>query len=111
MFLAPWFLIGLAAAAIPLVLHLRRSTKHKKIVFSTTRFFDEQFLRSARRAQLQDKALMGLRIALLALFVLALAQPLIKLPGLARLMAGRRDVAIVLDDSASMSIQDDQGAA
>lgn len=110
MFLAPLFLLGLFAAAIPLVLHLRRSTRHKRILFSTTRFFDEQFIRSSRRAQFQDKLLMALRIALLALFCLALAQPFIKFPGLASLMTGeRRVVAVVIDDSASMSMATERG--
>ena len=78
MFLTPWLLLGLLATAIPLVLHLRKSTMVKRITFSTTRFFDEQFIRSSRRARFQDLLLMLLRIALLLLFVLALAQPLLK---------------------------------
>src|SRR5687768_1746352 len=103
-FLAPWFLLGLLAAAIPLVLHLRRSRQSKRIVFSTTRFFDEEFIRSSKRARVQDRVIMALRIALLALFALALAQPLAKLPGfrsLAGLAGSARKVAIVIDDSAS----------
>lgn len=109
MFLAPFFLFGLLATAIPLVLHLRKSTRHKKIVFSTTRFFDEQFIKSSRRARLQDRLLMALRIALLALFVLALAQPLIGVKGLAAWMTGKRNVAIIIDDSESMGLSDDKG--
>lgn len=109
MFLSPLFLFGLLAASIPLVLHLRRSTRHKRMLFSTTRFFDEQFIRSSRRAQFQDKVLMALRIALLALFVLALAQPFIKFPGLASWTGERRLVAVVIDDSASMSMSTERG--
>ncbi|MBE3068626.1 MAG: BatA domain-containing protein, partial [Planctomycetes bacterium] len=108
--LAPWFLIGLLAVAIPLILHLRRSRRAQKIVFSTTQFFDEQFIRSARRARVQDLLLLALRMALLALFVLALAQPLIRTPGLAGLIGGGgRRVAIVLDDSASMTAAGERG--
>ena len=109
MFLAPYFLVGLLATAIPLILHLRRSTRHKRIVFSTTRFFDEHFIRSSRRAQVQDKLLMLLRIALLALFVLALAQPLVRFRGLASWTGERRSIAIVIDDSASMGLVTDKG--
>ncbi len=110
MFLSPLLLLGLLATAIPLVLHLRRSTKAKKITFSTTRFFDEQFIRSSRRARFQDFFLMLLRILLLVLFVLALAQPLLKFPNLAALAGGKRTVAIVIDDSASMGVTEDQGS-
>ncbi len=109
LFLAPWLLLGLTAAAIPLVLHLRRARHIEKIVFSTTRFFDEQFIRSARRARLQNLLLMLLRMALLCLLALALARPLLKMRGFTPL-AGRRRVAIVLDDSASMGMVTERGS-
>jgi len=105
-FLAPWFLLGLLAVSVPLMLHLRRTRQGERIVFSTTQFFDEQFLRAARRARLQDLLLLLLRCALLALLALALAQPLVRTSGLERLLgpgAGARNVAIVIDDSASMA--------
>jgi hypothetical protein len=111
-FLAPWFLLGTLAAAIPLVLHLRRSRRKNKIVFSTTAFFDEQFLRTARRAQVQDVLLMILRMALLLLLALALAQPLLHFPWMANLLGplgGKQTVAIILDDSASMGLTDSSG--
>ena len=41
------YLIGLLAALIPLIIHLSRSRRTKKIRFSTTRFFTNQFKRSA----------------------------------------------------------------
>jgi hypothetical protein len=112
LFLAPWFLLGLLAVSIPLAIHLRRATHQQRIVFSTTRFFDESFVRAARKAKLQDRALMLLRMALLALFALALAQPLLRLPGLgalASLAGGGRTVILVLDDSASMGVAESQG--
>jgi len=104
-FLAPWFLLGLAALAVPLILHLRRSRRAEKIVFSTTQFFDEQFIRSARRARIQDLLLLALRLGLLLFFVVALAQPLLRTPGLAGLLGfgSGRQVVLVLDDSASMT--------
>ncbi len=109
MFLAPLYLLGLAAALIPLILHLRRARQVRKITFSTTRFFDEQFIRAARRARLQDLLLMLLRMALFCLLALALAQPLMNLPWAAGLAGGARQVAIVLDDSASMAVKTGSG--
>jgi len=102
MFLAPWFLLGLLAAGIPLLLHLRRSRQVRPITFSTTRFFDASFMRAARRARVQDLLLMLLRVAVLCLLALALAQPLIRWSGLPFMAGQPRMVAIVLDDSASM---------
>lgn len=109
--LAPWFLLGLLSVAIPLLLHLRRSRHSRKIVFSTTRFFDPQFIRLARRARLQDLILMILRMVLLALFTLALAQPLVRSRGFFLLGrgGGHRIVALVIDDSASMGAVSDRG--
>ncbi|NQT91779.1 MAG: BatA domain-containing protein [Lentisphaerae bacterium] len=111
-FLAPLFLLGIGAALIPLIVHLRRSRRAVRIVFSTARFFDEDFIRSARRARLQDLLLMLLRMALLCLLALALAQPVITLPRLRRTLGmsiGRRTVALVIDDSASMALRDGDG--
>ena len=42
---------GLLAALIPLVIHLSRSRRTKKMRFSTTRFFTDQFLRSYRMSR------------------------------------------------------------
>ncbi len=109
MFAAPLFLLGLAAAAIPLVLHLRRARHVRRITFSHTRFFDEAFIRSARRARIQDRLLMLLRMALICLFATALARPLLSVPGLGGLTGDRRTVAVILDDSASMSVVTERG--
>lgn len=108
--LAPWFLIGLLAAAIPLLLHLRRARQTRAITFSTTQFFDERFLRAHRRARLQEHALMALRMALFALLAIALAQPLLRTTNLPLLGDGPRQVALVIDNGATMSRADADGA-
>ena len=113
-FLAPLYLLGLLAVAVPLVVHLRRSRRTRRIVFSTTRFFDEQFMRSARRARLQDLLLMFMRMAVLALFALALAQPFVRFGALGVLSglyrgSDVRHVVLVIDDSASMRVISEHG--
>src|SRR5712671_1119814 len=90
-FLTPLFLIGLLSAAIPLVVHLSRSRRQKKMQFSTTRFFTDQFLRSYRMSRLKELLLLACRMALFALFALALARPLV----------------LVIDNSASMGFVED----
>ncbi len=52
---------------------------------------------------------MLLRMALICLFALALAQPLLRVPGFAVLTGESRTVAIVLDDSASMAVVTPEG--
>jgi Aerotolerance regulator N-terminal/von Willebrand factor type A domain len=104
-FLNPLFLIGLAAAAIPLVIHLSRSRRRKRMQFSTTRFFTDQFVRSYRMSRLKELGLLAARMALFALFAAALARPLL-LPEGRSYLTGRRSVVLVLDNSASMGYAD-----
>ncbi len=75
-FLSPLLLIGTLAAGIPLIIHLSRSRRTKKMRFSTTRFFTDQFLRSYRMSRLKELFLLACRMALFALLALAFAQPL-----------------------------------
>src|ERR687884_2285159 len=74
--LNPAYLFGLTSAAIPLVIHLSRSRRQKKMRFSTTRFFTDQFLRSYRMSRLKELFLLACRMALCGLLAMALAQPL-----------------------------------
>lgn len=101
-FLTPLFLVGMLAAAIPLVIHLSRSRRTRKIRFSTTRFFDETFMRSYRMSRLKELWLLAARMALFALFAAALARPMV-LPSGRAWRAGKRCVVLVIDNSASMA--------
>src|SRR5919199_1264094 len=102
--LNPAYLFGLTAAAIPLIIHLSRSRRTKKMRFSTTRFFTDQFLRSYRMSRLKELVLLGFRMALFALLAFALTQPLFRPAGAggAGVDRGPRSVVLVIDDSASM---------
>src|ERR1700687_2609480 len=101
-FLSPLFLLGLLSAAIPLIIHLSRSRRTKKMKFSTTRFFTDQFLRSYRMSRLREVFLLACRMALCALFAMALAQPLFMPKAGLIGSEGARAVVLVLDNSASM---------
>lgn len=106
-FLTPLFLLGLLSAAIPLLIHLSRSRRTKKIQFSTTRFLTDQFLRSYRMSRLKELLLLAVRMALCALFAIALAKPLLLPKGQSVIVGQSRSVVFVLDDSASMSLVDE----
>ncbi|MBI5761549.1 MAG: BatA domain-containing protein [Planctomycetales bacterium] len=106
-FLSPIFLVGLLSAAIPLLIHLSRSRRTKKIQFSTTRFLTDQFLRSYRMSRLKELLLLAVRMALCALFVFALARPLLLPKGQSVILGQSRSVVFVLDDSASMGLMDE----
>jgi uncharacterized membrane protein len=101
-FLSGLFLVGAVSAVIPLIIHLSRSRRTKKIRFSTTRFFTDQFLRSYRMSRLKELFLLACRMALCILFAGALARPLFLPKGQSFLMGGTRAVVLVIDNSASM---------
>src|SRR4051812_26277377 len=106
-FLTPLFLVGALAAAIPLVIHLSRSRRTKKMRFSTTRFFTDQFLRSYRMSRIKELFLLICRMALFGLLAVALARPLLLPKGQSAFLGGSRNVVIVLDNSASMGQVED----
>src|SRR5437879_12714967 len=101
-FLSPWYLIGLLAALIPLIIHLSRSRRTKKMRFSTSRFFTDQFLRSYRMSRLKELVLLACRMALFFLLAIALARPLVLPKGQSPFLGGSRNVVLVIDNSASM---------
>ena len=74
-FLAPLFLAGLAAIALPVLLHLRRNRPQQTVAFSSLMFLEASPPTVRRRARLQDVLLLILRCIALALLVLAFARP------------------------------------
>src|SRR5215831_16505784 len=106
-FLSFPFLIGTLSALIPLIIHLSRSRRTKKMRFSTTRFFTDQFLRSYRMSRLKELLLLACRMALCGLLAFALARPLFLPSGQSFLMGQSRSIVLVIDGSASMGYVED----
>ena len=74
-FLAPIFLAGLAAVAVPIVLHLFRREIAPQVPFTAVRFLQKRTIERQERRRIQDPWLLLLRIAALALLALAFARP------------------------------------
>lgn len=108
-FFNPLMLLGLVAAAIPILLHLLNLRKLRTIEFSTLRFLQQIERTQVRRLKLQQWLLLLLRTLLVVLAVLAFARPVVRtsLPVLGGQV--RSSVVIVLDNSPSMDMQDDRG--
>lgn len=102
MFMQPWFLVGLLAALGPPIIHLIHRRRRRRVAFSSLRFLVQSDRRSARRYRLVDLLVMAMRMALLALLALALAQPVMRPAGSEGVRFGRLSMGVVLDDSASM---------
>src|ERR1035437_8500045 len=102
-FLNPLFLSALAAALIPLVLHLWQRQRIVIVPFSTVRFLKLAQKRSSNRVRLENILLWLLRTLIMLLLALAFAMPILRITSLRQLVgASRRDVAIVWDVSYSM---------
>jgi hypothetical protein len=109
-FLNPLLLFGLAAAAIPVILHLLNLRKLRTIDFSTLTFLKELQQSRIRRLKLRQILLLIVRTLMVAFIVLAFARPALRgsLPAGFGTSAGST-VAIVLDDSYSMMASDEGG--
>lgn len=76
-FLHPLALLGIAAAAIPALLHLFQRRVPPEVEFPPLRYLSEAERRSARRLRLRHLLLLLLRTALIVVVVLAAARPLV----------------------------------
>ncbi|WP_250460454.1 BatA domain-containing protein [Microbulbifer litoralis] len=75
--LSPHWLWLLGALSIPLLVHLLRRRSPRQITFAAAHWLLPKHRRSQKRWLLRDKPLLALRLLLIALLVLALAQPLL----------------------------------
>ncbi|MGH2568172.1 MAG: BatA domain-containing protein, partial [Bacteroidota bacterium] len=109
-FLNPLILIGLAAAAIPILLHLLNLRKLRTIEFSTLSFLKELQRTKIRRIKIRQWLLLLLRTLLVILIVMGFARPTLEGP-LAGTFGERAKTTSVflLDDSQSMTATDEQG--
>ena len=98
-FLAPWFLLGLAALGVPVFVHLLRRHKTTPRPVSSLMFFERGTQSSTRHRRLSYLLLFALRSALVLLVVLAFANPFLRR---AAADANGRLLLIVLDNSFSM---------
>jgi len=109
-FLNPIVLVGLAAAAIPILIHLLNLRKLRTIEFSSLAFLKDLQRSSIRRLKLRQILLLVLRTLLILAIVMAFARPALR-GSMMGLPAGRASAAMVilLDDSPSMGLRNEHG--
>jgi hypothetical protein len=74
-FLSPLFLIGVAAAAIPIAIHLFYRRTEPVVDFAAMRYLRRAPVEHSRRRRLRELVLLALRVSALVLLALAFARP------------------------------------
>jgi hypothetical protein len=106
-FLTPLFLAGLAGITIPVIIHLIQKERKNVVAFPSLMFLRRIPYQSVNRRRIRNWPLLLLRIAALALIVLAFARPFLRTDALAAAAAGgAREVVILLDRSYSLGYGD-----
>jgi hypothetical protein len=100
-FLNPLFLVGLAAIAVPVIVHLARRTRAPRVEFPSLMFVRRIPQRTIRRRRMQNWLLFALRCLAFMLLVLAFVRPYFG-SGQADTNRGQRANVILLDTSFSL---------
>ena len=105
-FIAPLVFVALAALAIPVLIHLIQREKKQIVRFPSLMFVQRVPYKSIQRRRIHNWLLLMVRLAALALIVLAFARPLFERQNLAPIGGGAREVVILLDQSYSLGYAD-----
>jgi hypothetical protein len=106
-FLTPAFLAGLAALAVPVVIHLTNRPRSETVPFPSLMFLQRIPYRSVRRQSLRHWLLFALRCAAFVILAVAFARPFFGSSGRAAAVAtGSRVRVVLLDRSYSMGYGD-----
>src|SRR5436309_7816196 len=105
-FLAPLFLFGALAVALPIVFHLIRRTSKEKMTFSSLMFLQPTPPRVTRRNRLENIFLLLLRCLVLCFLALGFARPFFQRPMVPDPQTGAgQKIILLVDTSASMRRQ------
>ncbi len=109
-FLNPYFLFGLLAIAVPIIIHLFNFRRYKKVYFTNVRFLKEVQQETKKKSQLRHLIVLALRILAIASLVLAFAQPYIPLSQNTTNPQAVNYISIYLDNSLSMQAEGGRGS-
>lgn len=108
--LVPAALWGLAAIAVPILVHLLTRQERRAITFPSLRFLHATRLAAARQRRIRDWLLLVVRAATIAAAVAALAGPLLLTSARERSWSMRIARAIVTLDEAQAPVEETQSA-
>ena len=105
-FLQSSFLAGLAALAVPILIHFFFRLKTKRVELGTIRFLRIVLEENARRRKVMQWLLLALRLAFVALLVGLFARPFLR----AAATGGDKELIVILiDQSATMQLKGEKG--
>jgi Mg-chelatase subunit ChlD len=108
-FLTPMFLVGAAAAAVPVIIHLVQRRRVQRVVFGSVRFLRKMSQRVVRRRRFTELLLILLRTLALAALAFGFARPFLWQPTDRtghKLAPGQEAALILIDNSYSMMAGD-----
>src|SRR5947209_193887 len=106
MFVNAIMLVGLAAAVIPLVLHLFSRARRRDVDWGAMMFLQGSGTHQRRSSKLTQYLLLAVRMGIVALLAMALARPIIQGQMAKASPGGRVTAALLLDCSASMAFDE-----
>jgi len=101
-FLTPLFFLGVAALAAPILVHLVRRTRARKVQFPALVFVRQVPQRTIRRRTLQNVLLLLLRCLALLLIVIAFTRPFFTTGSSAKSTTAAGATVLLIDNSLSM---------
>ncbi len=106
-FASPWLLLWGAAVALPVLIHLWSRRRFVETPWAATQFLLAAIRRHQRRIQVEQWLLLAIRMLMLVLLAIALAEPIVSgLPGIGgRTLHPPTHTIIVIDTSYSMTFE------
>lgn len=103
-FANPALLWGLAAASLPIIIHLLNRRKFREMQWAAMRFLLAAIQKNSRRIRIENWLLLAIRTLVILLVVAAMAKPFLESLGALPILAGQRTHhVLVLDGSLSMA--------
>lgn len=101
--LHPWYLLGLAAVALPIAVHYLTRPRPRVLPLSTIRFVRQAVQQKRARHRLRDWIVLALRGLAVILLAMAFSRPLIGAKHVARKDSSNAVRIVILDQSQSMA--------
>jgi Aerotolerance regulator N-terminal/von Willebrand factor type A domain len=99
----PAMLAWLAAASAPLIIHLLNRRQHREVVWAAMQYLLAAMKKNSRRILIEQWILLAVRTSLIALVVLAVAEPVLEQAGIVAGVGQPTHKVLVIDGSYSMA--------